>query len=585
MSGGQEVTPQPEAPDDPIVIQPVATAGVSDSGTVATNPDAPVTTNVVADTPSGIDTASFMMPMPKPIMGDFLHHEKEYIIVWVGGKPLIKWTGLDPNTITIPTPMMQRSTKDVKSYAYRTKGLETKFGPKDDLRAFCRNVFNHMKEHGMDTISYIPDPSRTNTMESIVEKPNLFTKEYVVTQIPKYAPLYDEYDRLNIRSATRFVLSSLNPELERKVNEALVTTPNPSFLLVWMTLIEKIRILSVGRLNILQKRIETRMPTDYPGQNLDAMAEANLRDLLDLQQGGWYGTATGYQMVRNFSTANSECPEYKQFAFDILTRYKSAIQKCFHMGPKESNAYMEDKGFGFEEICILFGDYYRTAHQDGHWLPTKNVRDTRGAPTNFANKAQSRRALNVVQNSPSTGTCHSCGLPGHWAKNCPTKNKQPLRAPTNNAQSTSWTRTPPSSGSPVTKTMHGKTFHWCAKCKRWTTSHGTDQHKSKSETGIATTPSKEVQLATTSLYTAWNCTIPTNEHDKPNVTKSIVSMGMGLIWSEVMYPILISISITFSIFAFICMMPMLLAVLDLLGCLVRFPLHLLYHFSVGRNAN
>jgi hypothetical protein len=33
--------------------------------------------------------------------------------------------------------------------------------------------------------------------------------------------------------------------------------------------------------------------------------------------------------------------------------------------------YMQAHGFDLETICVKFGDYYRTAHQDGKWLPSR----------------------------------------------------------------------------------------------------------------------------------------------------------------------------------------------------------------------
>jgi hypothetical protein len=167
--------------------------------------------------------------------------------------------------------------KDVKGYAHRIKGLATPFGMKDNLRAFQRSVMKHFKQCGLDTITCLPDPANPTRMESIVKSTNRFTKDYVVTKIAEYEGFYDEYDCLIARTASNFVLSSLSPEMERKVTEALVSTPNPSFLLIWMTMIEKIRTLSVSRFDKLEKQIKARKPTDYPGQNLEMMAEVNIR--------------------------------------------------------------------------------------------------------------------------------------------------------------------------------------------------------------------------------------------------------------------------------------------------------------------
>jgi hypothetical protein len=166
-------------------------------------------------------------------------------VAWMGGKPLLDWSGLESNWEAL-TPMMYRMTagKDTKRYQHRIKGLTTKFNSTDNLRAFCRTVMKHLCQCGMDSITYLPDPANPTEMESIVENPNKFTKEYVMTKIALYEAKYDSYDRENARSATDFVIDSLSPNLEHRVSEALRTATNPGFLLTWMTLLEKIRILS-----------------------------------------------------------------------------------------------------------------------------------------------------------------------------------------------------------------------------------------------------------------------------------------------------------------------------------------------------
>ena len=517
----------------------------------------------------------------KPIMGDIVILPEGNEIAWVGGKPRIRWTGLDATSMPIPTPTMYRNvgSKDIKSFTYRTRGLEVKLSIKDDLRAVSRKIMAHLKQHGMDTISYVPDPAKPMVMESVVEKPNLFTKEYVVSQIPFYTGRYDEYDRLNDRTATDFLLASLDADLERKVTEALVTSPNPSFLLTWMTLVEKMRLLSVSRVTNCQKRVEERLPTDYSGQNLETMAEANLRDLIDLQQAGWYSLSTGVKMVRNFASANSECPEFKQFAFDIVTKYREAVKRCFHLQSKEAEIYMETNELNFEEICNKFSDYYRASNQDGLWLPSKNVRDSRGAPNHFANKVsvKGQRGYNLTQNSSttstnSTSTCHKCGKPGHWARNCPTNighHKSTATAhqasSTPGTKMTPWTRIPPAPGQSETKTMHGKNFHWCAKCKRWTTSHGTAQHRTKEPTGTttsaATVRTSNVHLSATTDFAAWNCCVPCTV----TKTSAMLEKFTNVLWNMIVMPLAVTFALTIVIFGVTISLPWLLTLLDILG--------------------
>lgn len=144
-----------------------------------------------------------------PIMGGVeLKCPKDNIwIAWVGGKPLSDWSALDiTRAVSVPksTQFRQQNIKDVKGEIFRIKGLEVKFKQESDLRAFCLSVWKHFVQNGMDTITYFPDPADNTKMVSIVENPNRFTKEYIVSKLPMYEALYDNYDRLNIGSAMTF---------------------------------------------------------------------------------------------------------------------------------------------------------------------------------------------------------------------------------------------------------------------------------------------------------------------------------------------------------------------------------------------
>jgi hypothetical protein len=162
-------------------LDPLAQGGGSVSGgsvgrpqpTLSTPPRASITLN---------NTPRKNCNIMKPIMGDVIQSnppDGEWI-AWTGGTPLIDWSLLDTKSlVSTPTPTMHPnvSIKDVKGYSFCIKGMESKFGLKEDLRAFCRKVMKHFRQCGLDTITYIPDPSNPTVMESVVKSPNKFTKK------------------------------------------------------------------------------------------------------------------------------------------------------------------------------------------------------------------------------------------------------------------------------------------------------------------------------------------------------------------------------------------------------------------------
>ena len=61
---------------------------------------------------------------------------------------------------------------------------------------------------------------------------------------------------------------------------------------------------------------------------------------------------------------------------------------------------------------------------------------------------------------------------------------------------------PPKEGEGEITFIDGKKHYWCAKCKRWTVSHGTDTHRSKEDLQAATANLSRIE---------WNLA-PVEEH-------------------------------------------------------------------------
>ena len=520
-----------------------------------------------------------------PKMGVVEMSQDGTVSIFVGGKPLYDWSGLDPecDPATSPSNYRGAASKSSKDYHYRIKGLDKKIGPKNDFREVCRNVFEHLETHGLDTITYLPDPNEA-VMESVVEKPNIFLWDYVCIQVPVYKNLWDKFDVQNDEAASKFLLGSLNEELLRKVRDAMASTTKPTFLLYWMKLAELFRVISAGRVDGLQEVVERRLPAHYPGQNLETMAEANIRDTQDMEQAGWFNLSTGCKMIRNFASANVECRHFCWFAMEIVTKYEKAVTSCLHMNKARHKGYMESQGFGNEEVCILFANYFRKANQDGLWLPTKTVRDTRGVPNNFANHTE-YRALNLVQNEgagsqgKATGTCHNCGEAGHWAKNCPSKTvstdatvRTSHRGQSNrngNSGSISWTKVPPTNGQPHTKSMHNKDFHWCDKCKRWSISHGTSEHRDNNGTGSNGNESKTKTnislLATSTNFAAWHVSIDNEVEDKQEKENYWLDLVTSFAINFIYLPMKLAMIFTIGIVISVITLMWFLSITELLG--------------------
>ena len=119
-------------------------------------------------------------PLTKPTMGDVLHLSSNESVAWTGGKPNVDWTGLDPKAIGIDTSPNQHrpatSRGAQQSYGVRTTGMEVKFTQgTSSLVSFQDEVWEHLKDSGMDTITYLVDPQDSTTTCSVIHEHANFT--------------------------------------------------------------------------------------------------------------------------------------------------------------------------------------------------------------------------------------------------------------------------------------------------------------------------------------------------------------------------------------------------------------------------
>ena len=153
----------------------------------------------------------------KPKFGNMSEVAKDSWVTWTGGKPKADWSGLEEPNPTTVEPNQHRSTSlgtQAKSQFYRVKGMETKFGKNSDLLVFQKDVMQHLKEHGLDTITYLPDPTKKDTLVSVITDHARFTIEDGAKTANKIREdHFDRSARSNEKDATRFVTNSVDMNL------------------------------------------------------------------------------------------------------------------------------------------------------------------------------------------------------------------------------------------------------------------------------------------------------------------------------------------------------------------------------------
>jgi hypothetical protein len=136
-----------------------------------------------------------------------------------GGKPKADWTGLEDVSPDYETPNQMRPVYDVKGYNHRKSGLSEKFNKTDMLIPFKKRIWTHLKDNGLDTISFLQDMRKG--MSCVIYDHSRYTLDSAREASIVQTALYDKYDIANNTAAVAFLLDSLAPALGETISERL----------------------------------------------------------------------------------------------------------------------------------------------------------------------------------------------------------------------------------------------------------------------------------------------------------------------------------------------------------------------------
>ena len=159
---------------------------------------------------------------------------------WTGGKPRADLASLRVSTPGSIDPNQFRANSisaQAKSKVYRTQGLETKFTRDSDVLTFQKKVMKHLVSYGLDTITYLKDPTTSGSKVQVVSVINHHAKFDVKDATKEANTLmtngtWDAYDLDNIRDAKEFLLNSISEDLETQLYENCEDTD--SFSAYWL---------------------------------------------------------------------------------------------------------------------------------------------------------------------------------------------------------------------------------------------------------------------------------------------------------------------------------------------------------------
>ena len=440
------------------------------------------------------------------------HEEK----AWCGGEPNRNWTGLAATAATEPkgaTQFRENNTSYAsKAKGYRTKGQSVLFERSSDLELFQSRVMEHLQRHGMDSITYVPDPADlTKMISSVTHHPRL-SAEFVLSHIEDQVSKYDKYDKENDDDAKTHLMSSIDDDLNKELR-GMLDFQATSFPVLFIRFISIIRQQSLTHFRLLEQRIRNRSADNYPGQDLAQLASDTRKDAHELDIAGQYDHKITVDILKIALAAGGPSPsiEIQDFHFQLRSmklKLETKLLESSYMSKVEQTRIMSQEHLTYLHACNTISDTYRKLLSSDQWTPALSNKDSKAAPQLPSGQLHGNAIFPAQQQdgSPSFSKdsgynsqdkrCNNCGEPGHFAKGC-LRPKRNFKSQSNGNQKSSsgnryrqqrnngkkgvslknlWKTKPPGQGESTTKQVKGRTWFWCKHCNSWSTTHGTSGH-------------------------------------------------------------------------------------------------------------
>jgi len=255
---------------------------------------------------------------PTPLMGGLRQVDHTKFTPWTGGRPKPDWSGLDPNfaKLTRDSNLQDRSLSEsaaLRATIQRRKGIAVKLARTGtDSRNFQQRFWEHVHGSGMDSITYVCNPSNPADMVCIIFQHEVFSDVSGLMAAMRFQlQRYDDYDWENNRDAVQCLINSLDDNLRRELRST--RDDNEPFPITWMRVLLNVRSTSAERFTRLKNQLQTIFPTKYPGENIQDIAQ-EVRELADeLSQAGQYDHYLTLTMVNNFLMAGDVDNETYRF--------------------------------------------------------------------------------------------------------------------------------------------------------------------------------------------------------------------------------------------------------------------------------
>jgi hypothetical protein len=412
-------------------------------------------------------------------------------VAWTGGKPSsIERKGTDLNEPRTPFCFRPTSASDsLKIYSKQTDVPSSAklFGRTDPLSAFENKVLDHFEKTGMDTLPWVSVDGRDEMVNVIVQHSST-TSESVETYFEKMEAqgYIDPYEKKNGDAAKSWILNAIEPTLRATLYAKL--DRGAHCMVVWMTLVAEIRSESYRYFENVKSQLKALKLADFPGENVKDFTQAfslltdelETANLLEAHFIVIFVTALTKTDVTLFLLAMS----------GLLTKALNYNKTVRFLTQEARRLLPAAEVMSIRKVRGEADGLYQELLEASEWTPANTAGDRQVVPqANLLSSLDETQLNALIQKAYQAGTngntangekdisnieCYNCKKKGHYANKCPEKRKE-----------LNWKKTPPGDGEPQIKTVQREgtdvIFYWCAKCKRWTTSHNTLKHGNQAD--------------------------------------------------------------------------------------------------------
>ena len=436
-----------------------------------------------------------------------------------GGKPNATWT-------SFVKEVENDSQLRTLDNAYKAKNKKTLEEPLPEsqhykkgvaMHTFSKELFEHFQRVGLDTITYLPDlsadlKSLTNSvsMHSVVSVARFYAENH-----------FDKMDKDNSESAKAIFFKSIDSSSKEAFSHLI--EPKDCFAVVWILFLSTSIILNEDTILSRRTIITDADPKAYEHENISKLCQALQPHVKALVNVGRYESSVSVKFLQ--ALVNKTTPN-KTFELAIglkLEELERETQPLAYLQPYEQNLALQKKQLDPLSLLTFVESKFLSQYNANPclWQPATGKANPLKAllaqPTGVEDKNSLAQlillAFKQSNKDGEGGVCFNCGASDHWAADCPKKkqsgkNHSQRRGKKGNGsnnggngnrrgnpkEKTGWKYQRPAD---VTKphSHNGKTFHWCEKCGRFSTTHGTAQHGNKSESTPSGSSSQKITYA------------------------------------------------------------------------------------------